>query len=355
MPITNGRLANSRHDSIRSERTRSVWRIPSARRPASSTFFVIDSLSRFGVTYGRIGRDARGLTATEERRQPDHGGATNFGIGGHQHAGDQDEQRRAAEIRSLTGQHSAQALAEQPEHAGQRDRQTEEQSRSEAAQNADPDRGRDGRQRDRDRCPEAAGGRGGGVEHTGQPRGARRGTGDRALDGAGAVIGGQQPQRGEPQPQRRPRDPPTARADQAQATARRPTHQARQHVQQRCTGRPGQRVRGAGEEPAEPLSGEPDAQPPDERHHQRWLDAAPGEHAQADQNLNRRGEPVEQGDMGKDRLSDPGDRTPDHPGLPCRVGSQHVGHERPTEHERLQLQQAIDQPDQAEHDLRPVR
>jgi hypothetical protein len=75
------------------------------------------------------------------------------------------------------------------------------------------------------------------------------------------------------------------------------------------------------------------------------------EHAESDQDLKRGGEGVEQSDAWLDQMLGQRDRPGYEPWLAGGVRRDDLGNKRPREHERLKLQDAVGEPDQAERGL----
>ncbi len=181
--------------------------------------------------------------------------------------------------------------------------------------------------------------------------------------------GGQRPVPG-PDGQRRdrPRRSPGRRARWRHPTA------GRSSRPRSCRGRRGQAIRPmrpysehrprgarerrgvAGEEHAQALADDPDAEHPGERHRQRGAHRALVEQADADEELDEREERVPHHDVGRHEVPDVGDEVAEDERLAAGV-AQNVGlHEAAAEHEGLELQGGIEDPEEAENDLQgPLR
>ena len=90
---------------------------------------------------------------------------------------------------------------------------------------------------------------------------------------------------------------------------------------------------------------------PDERHGQRGAHRAPEEQADADEELDQREERVPHRDVGRQEVPDVGDEVAEDEGLPAGVGQDVGVDEAPAEHEGLELQGGVEDPEQAEDDL----
>ena len=105
------------------------------------------------------------------------------------------------------------------------------------------------------------------------------------------------------------------------------------------------------EDHAQPLAEDPNPGGPGERQDQGRLDRRAVEQAHADEELDQREEGVPHRDVGGDEVPDVGDEVADDEGLALGVG-QDVGlDEAAAEHERLELQGGIEDPEEAQDDL----
>ena len=135
-----------------------------------------------------------------------------------------------------------------------------------------------------------------------------------------------------------------------------PRHEAEQPVHEHGAGGAGEGGGRAGEEHAQALADDPDAERPDERDGQRRAHRAPEQQADADEELDQREERVPHRDVGRDEVPDVRDEVAEDEGLPAGVGQDEVLDEALAEHEGLELQGRIEDPEQAEDDLeRPLR
>ncbi len=131
----------------------------------------------------------------------------------------------------------------------------------------------------------------------------------------------------------------------------RPGHEPEQPVHEDRAGRSRQRTRGAGEEHAHALADDPDPESPDEGHGERRLDRVAEEETDADEELDQREERVPDRDVRSQEVPDMGDEVTQHEGLALRVGQDEARDEAPAEHEGLELQGRVEDPEQAEDDL----
>ena len=151
---------------------------------------------------------------------------------------------------------------------------------------------------------------------------------------------------------------PAGRSLQSTAAAWRPGpgHEADEPVEEHRPRGAGQRAGRAGEEHAQALADDPDAEHPGERHGQRGAHRAPEEQADADEELDQREERVPHRDVGRHEVPDVGDEVAEDEGLPAGVGQDDGLHEAAAEHEGLELQRGIEDPEEAEDDLQgPLR
>ena len=84
---------------------------------------------------------------------------------------------------------------------------------------------------------------------------------------------------------------------------------------------------------------------------ERGAHRAPEQQAHPDEELDQREERVPHRDVGRHEVPDVGDEVAEDEGLPAGVGQDVVLDEAPAEHEGLELQGRIEDPEQAEDDL----
>ncbi len=156
------------------------------------------------------------------------------------------------------------------------------------------------------------------------------------------------------EPQRAPGGSRAALAQQATRAGARPDEQADQRVQQNRPGRPGERARHRHEHHPERLAEPPHGERPGAGDGDRKLDGGPVEQADADRHLDQRERRVHGGLVVLERLCPPGDAVRDPRRLAGGIAGEH-GDEAVRVHERLELQAAVEQPDQPEHRLGGAR
>ena len=132
-----------------------------------------------------------------------------------------------------------------------------------------------------------------------------------------------------------------------------PGHQAEQPVHEHGAGRSGEGAGRAREEHAQALADHPDPGQPEEGNDEGGAHGAPEQQADPDEELDQREEGVPDRDVGRHEVPDVCDEVPEDEGLPAGVGQDVVLDEALAEHEGLELQGGVEDPEQAQSDLEP--
>ena len=175
----------------------------------------------------------------------------------------------------------------------------------------------------------------------------------------GARVTREQRQVGQAAPQHQPERPGHVRPGELHGdegcrpvTAAGPQQDGEQRVDDHGARRAVSRAAAPLQDPAEALAEPPHAQGPPDRGAERRLDGRPPGDAEADRELDEREDRVRRGAMPGDDLGGPVDRRGDDRGVANRRRAEHL-REALAEHEGLELQHRIEQPDARQHQLQP--
>ena len=198
------------------------------------------------------------------------------------------------------------------------------------------------------------------LSSAGQPAGLPgRHPGDHAAERLRRPGRREQRQVGQAAPQHQPERPGHVRPGEPASdegcrpvTATGPQQDGEQRVDDHGARRAVSRAAGPVQDPAEALAEPPHAQRPHDRGAERELERRPPGDPEADRELDEREDRVRQRAMPGDDLGGPVDRVRDDRRVARRRRAEHL-REALAEHEGLELQHRIEQPDARQHQLQP--
>jgi hypothetical protein len=259
-------------------------------------------------------------------------------------------ERRGVRIGRLTGVQRAEVLSDHPDREREQESGGGSGAGGPAVENGEPDR--------RLGC---------GEQHNGQRPVVTDPAGERALEAgepAGRTVGGhgagdvgsrvvhrQNLQHGGADPQRCPCEWQPARGWDVGAPAARPGSEREHAVDENRARGAAEQTRVPARESGQALAEEPHPERPGERSGEREPGGAGREQPEPDQQLNRREGHVPGDRVGRDQVRRPVDRAGDEVGLPGSQRGDHLPRKAGAEHERLELQCAVQEPEEPQDDL----
>jgi hypothetical protein len=175
--------------------------------------------------------------------------------------------------------------------------------------------------------------------------------GERARDRRAGVLAGERLEDCSADPEHGPGKRQPACRRFVGTIALRPGGERERAVEQRGSRRAGQQARVPAGEAGQTLAEEPHPKRPGDRDGERKPGRARDEQPEPDQQLGRCERHVPRDRVGRDHARGPVDGSGDKVGLPITGGGKDLVGEAGSEHERLELKRAVQQPKKSKHDL----